>query len=113
MAAPKWSTFQAKPSVSRMAIASGKIQLQQTTIELITDNKNPKGDVFAVARIAGIQAAKRTAELIPLCHTLPLSDVKIDISVSENSVTVQCTTSEPLRKRVSRWKHSLESRWPC
>jgi cyclic pyranopterin monophosphate synthase len=81
----------AKPVVSRMAVASGKIQLQPGTIELISDNKNPKGDVFAVARIAGIQAAKRTAELIPLCHTLPLSDVKIDISVLENCAVVECS----------------------
>ncbi len=81
----------AKPAVARMAIASGKIQLKAATIALISDNKNPKGDVFAVARIAGIQAAKQTAQLIPLCHTLPLSDVKVDINVIGEGAEVQCT----------------------
>ncbi len=81
----------AKPAVARMATASGKIQLQPATVELISDKKNPKGDVFAVARIAGIQAAKQTAQLIPLCHTLPLSDVQIDINVAKDCAQVQCT----------------------
>ena len=81
----------AKPPMARTAVASGKIQLEPTTITLITDNQNPKGDVFAVARIAGIQAAKQTAQLIPLCHTLPLSEVKIEIDVIEEGAEVKCT----------------------
>ncbi len=81
----------AKPSVTRTALASGKIQLQPETIQLIADKQNAKGDVFAVARIAGIQAAKQTALLIPLCHTLPLSDVKIHITASADCAEVQCT----------------------
>jgi cyclic pyranopterin phosphate synthase len=81
----------AKAPMTRTAIASGKIQLEPSTIRLITDKKNPKGDVFAVARVAGIQAAKQTALLIPLCHTLPLSNVKIEITPSKNAVEVQCT----------------------
>ena len=81
----------AKPAMTRTAVASGKIQLEPATIKLITDKKNPKGDVFAVARIAGIQAAKQTAQLIPLCHTLPLSSVQIDITASKSAVEVQCT----------------------
>src|SRR3954470_12474280 len=82
----------AKPSVARTAVASGRIRLQRATIHLITDQKNPKGDVFAVARIAGIQAAKQTAQLIPLCHTLPLSDVKIDTEVVDDQFAeVRCT----------------------
>jgi cyclic pyranopterin phosphate synthase len=80
----------AKPPLTRTAIASGKIKLEPSTVKLIIDNKNPKGDVFAVARIAGIQAAKQTALLIPLCHTLPLSNVKVEITASKNSVEVQC-----------------------
>jgi cyclic pyranopterin monophosphate synthase len=80
-----------KPLSQRTAVAAGKIKLQPGTIGLIAENKNPKGDVFAVARIAGIQAAKQTAQLIPLCHTLPLSEVKIDITTSEKSLEVQCT----------------------
>ena len=81
-----------KPPVARTAVASGRIRLQAATVHLITDQKNPKGDVFGVARIAGIQAAKQTAQLIPLCHTLPLSDVKIDIKViDDRDVEVRCT----------------------
>ena len=81
----------AKPPMTRTAVASGKIQLEPSTLKLITDKKNPKGDVIAVARIAGIQAAKQTAQLIPLCHTLPLSSVQIDITASKSAVEVQCT----------------------
>ena len=90
----------AKPVVARMAIASGKIQLKAATIALISDNKNPKGDVFAVARIAGIQAAKQTAQLIPLCHALPLSDVKVDINVIGEGAEVQCTARTVARTGV-------------
>src|SRR3954453_10248121 len=82
----------AKPSVARTAVAVGRIRLQPSTTDLISDKENPKGDVFAVARIAGIQAAKQTAQLIPLCHTLPLSDVKIDINVVDDEFAeVRCT----------------------
>src|SRR5437764_5505423 len=69
----------AKPMSTRTAIAKGKIKLQRKTLDLISKDRIAKGNVFATARLAGIQAAKQTANLIPLCHTLPLSDVKIDI----------------------------------
>jgi cyclic pyranopterin phosphate synthase len=81
----------AKPMSNRKAVASGKIQLQRETIELITKDQIAKGNVLATARIAGIQAAKQTAQLIPLCHTLPLGDVKIDIVTSDQDVRVTCT----------------------
>lgn len=81
----------AKPPMTRTAIASGRIELKPSTVKLIADKKNPKGDVFAVARIAGIQAAKQTAQIIPLCHTLPLSNVKIEITALQNAVEVECT----------------------
>src|SRR5882672_2952661 len=81
----------AKPLSARTAIATGKIRLQQETVDLISENKIAKGDVFATARIAGIQAAKQTPQLIPLCHTLPLSDVKIDIVTSNGGAEVKCT----------------------
>jgi cyclic pyranopterin phosphate synthase len=76
---------------NRKAVASGKIQLQRETIELITKDQIAKGNVLATARIAGIQAAKQTAQLIPLCHTLPLGDVKIDIVTSDQDAQVTCT----------------------
>jgi cyclic pyranopterin phosphate synthase len=80
-----------KPMSKRRAIAAGKIQLQRKTIELITKDQIAKGNVFATARIAGIQAAKQTANLIPLCHTLPVGEVKIDIVSSNESAEVTCT----------------------
>jgi cyclic pyranopterin phosphate synthase len=58
---------------------------------LITQDKIAKGNVFATARVAGIQAAKNTPQLIPLCHTLPLSEVKIDIDMTSDGAKVKCT----------------------
>jgi cyclic pyranopterin phosphate synthase len=80
----------AKPLSARTAIAKGKIKLQRETIELISKNRIAKGNVLATARLAGIQAAKQTAQLIPLCHTLPLSEVKIDIVTSQSEAEVTC-----------------------
>jgi cyclic pyranopterin monophosphate synthase len=80
-----------KPPSIRTAVATGKIQLRRETLDLISKDQIAKGNVFATARIAGIQAAKRTAELIPLCHTLPLSEIKIDIVTSDNFAEVECT----------------------
>ncbi len=81
----------AKPQSARRAIAAGKIRLRRETLELISKNKIAKGNVFTTARIAGIQAAKQTAQLIPLCHTLPLGEVKIDIVTSNDGAEVKCT----------------------
>jgi cyclic pyranopterin phosphate synthase len=81
----------AKPMSNRKAVAAGRIQLQRETIELIAKDQIAKGNVFATARIAGIQAAKQTAQLIPLCHTLPLGEVKIDIVPSGEGAEVKCS----------------------
>jgi cyclic pyranopterin phosphate synthase len=80
-----------KPLSVRTAVATGKIRLQRETLDLISNDQIAKGNVFATARIAGIQAAKQTAQLIPLCHTLPLSEVKIDIVTSNGSAEIKCT----------------------
>jgi cyclic pyranopterin phosphate synthase len=80
----------AKPLSARVAIAKGKIKLQRKTLELISEDQIAKGNVFATARIAGIQAAKQTAQLIPLCHTLPLGEVKVDIVTSVGGAEVTC-----------------------
>jgi len=80
----------AKPMSKRRAVAVGKIQLSRATLELIAKDQIAKGNVFATARIAGIQAAKQTAHLIPLCHTLPLGDLKIDIVTSNEGAEVTC-----------------------
>src|ERR1700719_3964133 len=81
----------AKPMSARMAVARGKIKLQRRTLDLISKDQIAKGNVFATARLAGIQAAKQTAHLIPLCHTLPLSDVKIEIVGVRDGAEVTCT----------------------
>ena len=80
-----------KPMSKRRAVAIGKIRLQRQTLELISKDQIAKGNVFATARIAGIQAAKQTADLIPLCHTLPLGDIKIDVVTSHEGAEVKCT----------------------
>lgn len=81
----------AKPISARRAVATGTIRLTRDTINLISKDQITKGNVFATARVAGIQAAKQTAHLIPLCHTLPLSEVKIDIVTSLDGAEVTCT----------------------
>jgi cyclic pyranopterin phosphate synthase len=73
-----------KPISVRSAFASGHIQMQQETFNAIRDNTLKKGDVIPVARLAGIQAAKRTADLIPLCHPLPLSGVEVLVNLDES-----------------------------
>ena len=81
----------AKPLSKRRAVACGSITLQRETRDLIARDQIAKGNVFATARIAGIQAAKQTAQLIPLCHTLPLGEVSIDIVASKDGADVKCT----------------------
>ena len=80
-----------KPMSARTAVAKGKIKLQRKTLDLISKDRIAKGNVFATARLAGIQAAKQTPNLIPLCHTLPLGDVKIDIVTARDGAEVTCT----------------------
>lgn len=85
-----------KPVTKRMARASGVVTMAAATLALIRDRKLSKGDVLEVARLAGIMGAKRTGELIPLCHPLPIDAVTVDFSFpDETSVrieaTVQCT----------------------
>src|SRR5256885_16277450 len=81
----------AKPMSARTAVAKGKVKLLRKTLELISKDQIAKGNVFATARIAGIQAAKQTAHLIPLCHTLLLSQVTVDIVASKDGAEVKCT----------------------
>ena len=80
----------AKQVTAREAVAEGTIRMQAATLALIVEGGHKKGDVLAVARIAGIQAAKKTAELIPLCHTIPITAVEIDFTPDANANAVQC-----------------------
>jgi len=80
-----------KPATARTATATGFIAMAPATLALLQSGKAPKGDVLATARIAGIMAAKRTHELIPLCHPLNLSKVVVNLEPSENPVGVRIT----------------------
>lgn len=77
-----------KPAQQRIAVAEGFIRCQSKTISALRAKKLPKGDVFTVAKIAAIQAAKRTDELIPLCHSLPLDAVEVNFSLKKNLVHI-------------------------
>jgi cyclic pyranopterin phosphate synthase len=78
-----------KSTTERRAIAEATLRMSAATAELISSGEGPKGEVMTVARIAGIQAAKRTAELIPLCHPLPLSFVDVSIHVAGDTVKIE------------------------
>jgi len=79
-----------KAATRRVAIAEGKINMQTSTLQLIEDGGHKKGDVLGVARIAGIMAAKQTAQLVPLCHPLKLTRVDIDLDVLQDRSGIDC-----------------------
>ena len=81
----------AKPVSARVATAAGRIRLRPETIELVSKNQIAKGNVLATARIAGIQAAKQTPQLIPLCHNIILSHVDVRIDAVAGGLEVRCT----------------------
>ena len=83
----------AKPALFRDAVASGEIRVSPTTLDLMESNAMAKGNVLATARIAGIQAAKRTGELIPLCHPLPISHCEIHFETPETRDRIRITAS--------------------
>ena len=77
-----------KRATRRVARASATVRMKPKTLKLVVDKKLQKGDVFEVARLAGIMAAKQTHTLIPLCHPLPLEDVKVDFHVGEATIEI-------------------------
>ena len=85
----------AKADTGRTAIAQSRVELTPAIVSAITDNSLPKGDLFATVRIAGIQAAKKCSDLIPLCHPLPLSKITVDIELQANSLVISalCKTT--------------------
>ena len=82
-----------KAETQRVAIASGRIRMNAAAMDAIRDGAVPKGDVIAAARIAGIMAAKKTADLIPLCHPLPLHSVGVDFTMEESAIRATATAS--------------------
>ncbi len=81
----------AKAETHRVARATGVIRMQAATFELVAKGQAKKGDVIGVARIAAIQGAKRTADLVPLCHPLPITRVSVDFALDEAASSVRCT----------------------
>jgi cyclic pyranopterin phosphate synthase len=80
-----------KDLTARIAIASGKIQMLTSTLQLIISGQHKKGDVLGIARIAGIQGAKKTSDLIPLCHPVALTHLSVDFEISSETHAVICT----------------------
>ena len=90
----------AKPSQHRVAVAKGHVRCRPQTIAALTARKLPKGDVFTVAKVAAIQAAKRVDELIPLCHTLPLDAVEIEFSARKDHILIRAEARTTARTGV-------------
>lgn len=82
-----------KPNTRRVAVASGRIDMQPATLALIASGTAGKGDVLGIARIAGIQAAKKTSDLVPLCHPLALTRVAVEFELDSEGSTVCCTAT--------------------
>lgn len=89
-----------KAVTQREAVASGRILMSTAAVAAIRDGAVAKGDVLAAARIAGIMAAKRTADLIPLCHPLPLTRVAIDLTVEDDGITATATCATDAKTGV-------------
>ncbi|MEM2127744.1 MAG: cyclic pyranopterin monophosphate synthase MoaC [Candidatus Bathyarchaeia archaeon] len=90
----------AKEEIRRVAEAVGRIELKGETIEAIRRGRVEKGDPLAAAMVAGIMAAKRTPELIPLCHPIPLSSVELDFKVGEGFIEARCTVKAEYKTGV-------------
>lgn len=82
-----------KPITERIAVAKGEVHMTHATFELIRDGNIKKGDVLTIAQIAGIMGAKKTSELIPLCHPLPLSKIDVDLALDESLPGVVITAT--------------------
>lgn len=99
----------AKPEQKRVAVAEGHVFMDKGTLEKIQANTVAKGDVIGIARIAGIQAAKKTSDLIPLCHSLGLTHVDLDIQLSMEPVAVQIRSTVSTTARTGVEMEALTS----
>jgi len=82
-----------KPSTRRLAVASGEVRTRADVIQAIREGTTKKGDVLAVARVAGIQGAKRTSELIPLCHPLAIDTIAVDLELGDDRILLRTTVA--------------------
>jgi len=90
----------AKPTTDRLAVAGCRVLLAPATLELLAAGGLPKGDALAVARIAGIMGAKRTSDLVPLCHPLPITGVEVDLRLERDAVAITATVRTTARTGV-------------
>jgi cyclic pyranopterin phosphate synthase len=90
---PKMVDVSGKAETERIAIAKGLVKMQAATFKRIKEGRVEKGDVLAVAQLAGISAAKQTSHLIPLCHPIPIDEVKIDFGLDEQNSAVEITAA--------------------
>ena len=89
-----------KPVSHRIAIADGRIRMQPQTLQLIQRGAHKKGDVLGIARIAGIMASKKTADLVPLCHPLSLTSVEVEFEIEEAPAAVYCKATVETRAQT-------------
>ena len=90
---PRMVDISEKPDTQREAVAKGVVRVQAATLDLIKKGTTPKGDVLSVAQLAGIMAAKQTPHLIPLCHPIPIGDIKVEFSLDEENNAINITTT--------------------
>jgi cyclic pyranopterin phosphate synthase len=92
---PRMVDVSAKPVTARRAVAEAEVGVEQATISLIVDGGGPKGDVFTVAELAGVMGAKRTSDLIPLCHPIPLTDIVVEVKPdrTRSAILVRATAA--------------------
>jgi len=89
-----------KPVTTREAVASGHVRMSAATVEAIRQRRTPKGDPLEIAKIAGLMAAKKTAELIPLCHPLPLNHAGVELTLTGDGVSITATARTDARTGV-------------
>ena len=90
---PRMVDITDKPDTHREAVARGTVRMRASTFDLLKKGKMAKGDVLAVAQLAGIMAAKQTPNLIPLCHPILIGDIRVEFSLDEKNSTVEITTT--------------------
>ncbi len=90
---PRMVDITNKPDTQREAVAKGMVRMQSATLDQLKKGNMPKGDVLTTAQLAGIMAAKQTPHLIPLCHPIPIGDIKVEFNVDEKNSTVEITTT--------------------
>ena len=90
---PRMVDITGKPDTQREAVAGGTVRMEPITFERLQGGALPKGDVLAVARLAGITAAKKTPDLIPLCHPILIGDIKVEFNLNQNDSTVDITAT--------------------